>query len=288
MEDILRNIYQEQASRENSLGILQIYKKPYNPAITNTFDVILLVIVSDMKKDWITVKHYQFNHTKIALHIVSDQQLKEWLLLGTNRKIVEWVHVGKILFDKNDYLYNLQNELQDFPLYERSIKMGIEFAKLIRSYWMAKVFFETKQYLDAYNHTIHSLHHLARLSIIEKGLHPELTVWNQVKQLEPEIYKLYEELIKSEEPIEKRLKLLFIASEFLIYSRTSSGAKHLLKILSTQSEWNMNEMKSHPELAYYGTNLNILVEYLVEKELIEPIHVDSKTPGLFHIKYKLK
>ncbi|KRG10550.1 nucleotidyltransferase-like protein [Lederbergia galactosidilytica] len=288
MEDILRHIYQERASMENSLGVLQIYKKPHIPAITNNFDIILLVIVYDIEKEPTILKHYRFEDLKIALQIVSDQQLKEWLLLGTNRKIVEWVHVGKILFDKNDYLSNLQNEFKDFPLYEREIKTGIEFAKLIRRYWMAKGFFETKQFMDAFNHTIHSLHHLARLAIIEKGLHPELTVWNQVKQLDPEIYKLYEELTKSEEPIEKRLELLFIASEFLIYSRTSSGIKHLEKILKMQSDWSMNEIKSHPELIYYGTDLNILIEYLVEKEVIELVQVESKTPRLFHIKYKMK
>ncbi|KMR35055.1 hypothetical protein EY05_14905, partial [Staphylococcus aureus] len=72
------------------------------------------------------------------------------------------------------------------------------------------------QYLDAYNHVVHALHHLARLAIIENGFHPEITVWNQVKQIEPEIFKLYEELLTSEESIEKRLELLFLASDFLI------------------------------------------------------------------------
>ena len=86
--------------------------------------------------------------------------------------------------------------------------MGLEFAKLIRSYVDGKALFENKQFLDAYNHVVHSLHHLARLAVIENGLHPELTVWHQVKQIEPEIYKLYEELVNSEETIEKRLELI--------------------------------------------------------------------------------
>ncbi len=77
-----------------------------------------------------------------------------------------------------------------------------------------KLFFDHQQYLDAYNHVIHSLHHLGRLSVIEKGFHPEVTVWNQVKHIEPEIYKLYEELITSEETLDKRLELLFLVSDF--------------------------------------------------------------------------
>ena len=79
-----------------------------------------------------------------------------------------------------------------------------------------KAFFENQHYLDAYNHIVHSLHHLARLAVIENGFHPEITVWNRVtKKLEPEIFKPYDELVNSQETLEKRLELLFLASEFL-------------------------------------------------------------------------
>ena len=101
--------------------------------------------------------------------------------------------------------------------------MGLEFAKLIRRYMDGRAFFNNHHYLDAYNHIVHSLHHLARLSVIEKGFHPEVKVWNQVKQIEPEIYKLYDELVNSEEDLGKCLELLFLASDFLIHSRIEIG-----------------------------------------------------------------
>lgn len=44
MEDLIRPIYQERASHRNTLGILMIEKKFNNSAITDTFDVVLLVI----------------------------------------------------------------------------------------------------------------------------------------------------------------------------------------------------------------------------------------------------
>ena len=58
------------------------------------------------------------------------------------------------------------------------------------------------------------------VAVIENGLFPEVTVWSQVKKIDPAIYKLYEELIISDEPLEKRLELLFLASEFFIHNRT--------------------------------------------------------------------
>lgn len=48
-----------------------------------------------------------------------------------------------------------------------------------------KDFFEQGNYMDAYHHVVESLHHLARLAVIENGLFPEVTVWSQVKRLTP-------------------------------------------------------------------------------------------------------
>ncbi|WP_062105437.1 nucleotidyltransferase-like protein [Bacillus niameyensis] len=279
MEEILKSICVEKEDSENTLGILVIEKKQQLSPSTNTFDFILLVIVRQ-RTDSTSIMHYQYNDKRIALHNVTEQQIKEWILFGSNNKIIEWIHEGEVLFDKNEFVLNLRNELRDFPFYDRKLKIGVEFAKLIRRYLNGKSFFETGQFLDAYNHMIHCLHHLARLAIIEKGFYPELTVWSQVKQMDPEIYKLYEELVNSEESIEKRLDLLFIASEFLIFSRTKIGAGHLLETLEMQTQWSIGELKSHPELHYYGVDLDLLVEYLIDKDFITVVEVPINTLGL--------
>jgi hypothetical protein len=284
MEHILRPIYQERASQANTLGVLLIERRENASAITDTFDAVLLIIIKESDKP-LYVKHYSYEGKKAALNIVSEEQLNDWLLKGTNRKIFEWLLTGKILFDRNDYIQQLKVELRDFPLYGRKIKMGIEFAKLIRRYLDGKAFFESKQYMDAYNHIVHSLHHLARLSVIKKGFHPEITVWNQVKQIEPEIYKLYVELISSEETIEKRLELLFLASEFLIHSRTEAGAAHIIETLKEKERWSFDEMLNHPELSLYSVDLGILLEYLIDKGYISVISEETKSQGIFHRYY---
>ena len=286
MEDILRPIYQERASQSNTLGVLLVEKKHKSSHITDSFDVILLIIVKEADQS-LFIKHYTYDDKKAAMHIVSESQLQEWLLLGTNRKIFEWIHEAKILFDRNEYVLNLKTELRDFPFNGRKIKMGLEFAKLIRRYVDGKALFESGQFLDAYNYVVHSLHHLARLAVIENGLHPELTVWHQVKQIEPEIYKLYVELVNSEEPIEKRLELLFLASEFLIHSRTNIGTAHLLDVLRGKEYWLFNEIMNEEELIPYSVDLAVLIEYLIEKHLIEVVNVETKGNGVFHRCYRV-
>lgn len=287
MEDLLRPIYQERASQANTQGILMIEKK--NPISPNTdkFDVILFMIVREQEIP-LFVKHYEMQDKKAALYIATIEQLHEWISIGTNRRVIDWVINGKVLFDRNEFIHLLRGKLLDFPLEDRKLKIGIEFSKLIRRYLEGKDFFDSRHYLDAYNHIVHSLHHLARLAVIDHGFHPELTVWSQVKKIEPEIYKLYEELIAGDEPIDKRLELLFLASEFLIYSRTKTGAKHLLEaMVEKEDSWSYHELLHHSELSKYSVDLSVLVGYLVEKGYIEVEQVETKGKGVYHRKYKV-
>lgn len=286
MEDILRPIYQERASQLNTLGVLMVEKRQNLSQTTDTFDVVLLVIVKEAEYP-VFIKHYTFEDKKAALHIVTEAQVQEWILLGSYRKIFEWLHHAKVLFDRNEYIANLITELKEFPFNGRKVKLGLEFAKLIRRYVDGKALFEQGLFLDAYNHVVHSLHHLARLAVIDNGLHPELTVWHQVKLIEPEIYKLYEELVNSEEPLEKRLELLFLASEFLIHSRTRIGSAHLLTVLSEKESWTFNEIITEQELIPYSVDMSVLLEYLIERHLIEVVNIETKGRGIFHRCYRV-
>ncbi|PPA68821.1 nucleotidyltransferase-like protein [Jeotgalibacillus proteolyticus] len=287
MEDILRPIYQERASQPNTLGILIVEKKDRKSPLTDTFDTVLLIIVKQAELP-VFIKHYTYQGNKAAMHIVTEAQIKDWLLLGSNRKITEWLLTGRIIFDRNEYVDNMRTELRDFPFYGRKIKMGIEFAKLIRRYMDGKAFFASRHFLDAYNHVVHSLHHLARLAVIENGFHPEVTVWNQVKQIEPEIFKLYEELVNSEETLEKRLELLFLASEFLIHSRIQVGSSHLTEIIGQKETWSFQELQSHEELQFYSVDLSVMIEFLIEKNVIYTNEIETKGKGIYHRYYSVK
>lgn len=286
MEDILRSIYQERASHPNTIGVVMVEKRQKAVAATDTFDVILLIIVKE-NNDPVFIKHYSYEDKKAAMYIVTEKQINDWLLIGNNKKIFDWLYNGKIIFDRNERIANLKHELMEFPFFGRKIKMGIEFAKLIRRYSDGKALFDNFNYLDAYNNVVHSLHHLARLAVIENGFHPEVTVWHQVKQIEPEIYKLYEELICSEESIEKRLELLFLASEFLIHKRTKVGSQHLLEVMESKEYWTFNELMTHPELEPYSVDLGILVEYLIEKKILAVVDIETKGQGIYHRYYRV-
>lgn len=287
MEQILRPLYQERASQETTLGVILVEKREDISPITDTFDSILLIITKENETPVFT-KHYTYFDKKAAMHIITEKQLHKWLLLGTNRKIVDWLFNGRVIYDRNEFMENLKTELKEYPFYGRKIKMGLEFAKLIRRYLEGKMFFEEKNYLDAYHHMVESLHHLARLAVLENGLPPEVTVWSQVKKMEPAIYKLYEELISSDEPLDKRLELLFLASEFFIHSRTQDGSRHIREVMEKQSSWTIQELHEQEELKNYSSNLEVLIEFLIEKDLIAINGVKTKSEGIFHRYYLIK
>lgn len=287
MEQLLRPIYQERASQPNTLGIIIVEKREDVSPITDTFDTILLIVTKENKVPVYT-KHYTYESKKAAMHIITEKQLHKWLLVGTNKKLIDWILFGKIVFDRNEYISDLKQNLKDFPFYGRNIKMGIEFAKLIRHYLEGKVCFEDTNFLDAYNHMVESLHHLARLAVLDKGLYPEVTVWSQVKQIDPEIYKLYEELITSEESIQKRLELLFLASEFLIHSRTADGARHIISVMSKKEYWTIQELHEQEELKNYSVDLEVFVEFLISKGYIFVEKVETKGNRIFHRYYKFE
>lgn len=285
MEDVLRPIYQERASNGDTLGIILIEKKKSESPVTDNLDAVILVIVKDTEQP-LFVKHYEYKDETAGLLVVTESLLHDWISNGTNRRVVEWLFNGKVLFDRNEYVDSLKQRLRSFPYEDRLRKMGIEFAKLIRRFIEGKDFYESKHYLDAFNHMIHALHHLGRLSVLEHGFHPEITVWNQVKKIEPQIYKLYEELVIGGESLEKRLDLLFLAIEFLITERKSSGSKHLVSLLLQKPEpWAFADIINHPEVKSYAIDVGVLLEFLVEKEIVAVRNAETKGKGLYHRYY---
>ncbi|WP_315906427.1 nucleotidyltransferase-like protein [Priestia koreensis] len=288
MEDILRPIYQERASNEDTLSILLIERRKEESPITENLDAVLFIIVREAN-DPLFIKHYEYINQKASLYVATAEQVNEWLLYGTNRRIVDWVLNGKVIFDRNEYIDQLRQHLLEFPQQERVEKTAIEFAKLIRRYIEGKDFYESKHYLDAFNHIIHALHHLARLSVIENGFHPEVTVWSQVRKIEPEIYKLYEELVYSTEELPKRLELLFLASEFLVNQRTEVGSKHFLEVLSEKEEsWTFDEILNHPKLRPYVIDVGVLLEFLVGKGVVQVEKIPTKGKNIYHRHYKIE
>ncbi|SDY35069.1 Nucleotidyltransferase-like [Evansella caseinilytica] len=285
MDDFLRQLYQDRSSDQNTLGIVLIERRSSADSKTDHFDAVLLVIVSEGRPNW-EMKHYAYNGYKAAMHLVNTSQIRDWLINSSNRRIVDWIMNGKIVFDRNEYTKNFRQQLIDFPAEERKARTGVEFAKLIRRFVDGKALYNEGHHLDAFNQIVHALHHLARLSIIEHGFYPEVTVWQQVKQFEPEIYKLYSELVTGSESIDKKLELLLIANEVGLMKKTKLGSLHLLEIMKTKDgSWTIEEIKAKLAIHDYSLDLSVLLEYLIQKGYVDVVKVETKGKTIYHRQY---
>jgi hypothetical protein len=129
-------------------------------------------------------------------------------------------------------------------------------------------------YLDAYSNILEALHHWARIVIIEEDNHPELTVWRQVRSINPGVYKLYEELTLSSETIRQRVELVILACDFSVMSKMKNCCKLLLRILEgRKTPWRIDEIQSHIDLQHLCINVSLLLNKLVNKSLVREVAI---------------
>lgn len=67
-------------------------------------------------------KHYTYGDSKTVMHILTEERLRKWIFIGSNKRLVDWIFYGKIMFDRNEFLFKLRSELQEFPFFGRKLK----------------------------------------------------------------------------------------------------------------------------------------------------------------------
>lgn len=287
MDKFLRPVYERYTKDVNTLGILYVESvRPHSP-LTENFDLILLIIIEEADNPWCAA-HYEKAGETIEVNIVTKTQLTSWIDTSGYRRAVEWIINGNIIFERNGYVKQLKAQLQNFPRKKRNLRKTIDFGKLLKSFYEAKELYKLGEHKDAYSKIMNALHYLARLTVLEKGFYPEVMVWNQVKNIDIEVYKLFEEFMLSEEELDKKIELMLLAVDFMINNRATSGALHLLEIMETKDEWSYAELKKHPDTKAYALDLSVIVSYLAENNYLDVIRKVSNGDNLFELTYKAR
>jgi hypothetical protein len=243
------------------------------PVLTDGFDVLLLIITNDslMNNHFI---NYSRDDVRIQERWVDPTSLEHWIRNGDNRNIIHWLLRGEILLDQNTYLEGLRHRMLEFPVDLREHKLLIEFSMFLRKYLRSKEYILDEHLLDAYNNILEALHHWARIVIIEEGYHPEITVWRQIRTINPGVYKLYEELTMSKETIKQRVQLVLLACEFSVMSKMERCCKALVRIMEQREQpWGADELLRHPDLVEIKVELPLLLNKLVKKSLIKEVAI---------------
>ncbi|MCT4784669.1 nucleotidyltransferase-like protein, partial [Exiguobacterium himgiriensis] len=267
--------------------IIEVKKKRPRDPLTDQSDRLLIVIEAKNEPFW-TVKHYHIGQEKIVLHVVSDSMMDRWIVMNENRRAIHWIEDGMVLFERNEFLLELRQRLRNFSNEDQRLQLSLAFAKLLRRFEDGRSLFLQGEYQDAFTQIHHALTHLARLSILEAGIHPEIILWKQVRKLDLEVYKLHEELVSGGEELEQRIHLVIIGMEHLIQSKVLPGTLLLLQVMQQQEEpWSFSELMEQPDLQELRVDLGSIISFLVRKGYVRAVTRPTKGVGVEAIAYEI-
>jgi hypothetical protein len=246
------------------------------PSLTDGFDLLLLLVTRSPDRAN-RLHHYIKEQVHIQEKWVHLAELERSLLCDS-RSLIQWLLKGEILLDRDTCLEGLRHKVLEFPPELREQKLLLEFCRFLRTYLQSREYLLDEHLLDAYNNVLEALQCWARIVIIEEGQHPEVTVWRQVRYLNPGVYKLYEELTTSKETVKQRVQLVLLACEFSVMSRMERCCRPLLDLLgSREKPWSVTELQRHPALLAVRGELPLLLNKLAKKSLIREVAIAGES-----------
>ncbi|MBB6638453.1 nucleotidyltransferase-like protein [Cohnella thailandensis] len=272
--------YMDLFGREEGLESLLLVINPYSyGGLIAGMDRLVVAVFN--KPPQREVEHWMWGETRIQVNRITLDGMEKWITSGEHKGVVQWILEGDVLLDRNGYLEDLRRRLTVWPAELKERKILREFTKFTRTYLQAKEDLKNGQLLDAYSNILSALHHWADISLIEEGMHPELTVWVQMRRVNPGIYKLYEELTTSSETLEQRIQLVLLACEFSVLTKMRTSCALLLRIISSRPEpWSMPELQNHPELDGLQVDLSLVLQKLVMKGYLRETVKSQRETGL--------
>lgn len=244
--------------------------------LVDGFDQLNL-IVTTLEQPVNETKHFLSDEGQsIQERWIDRKSLGKWILVGQDRRIIQWLLNGEIVMERFDYLSQVRKELLSFSNHFKAKKLFIEFNLFLSKFLHSKEYLHDGHFMDAYSNTLVALHHWARLVIIEEGYLPELTVWNQVKTIHPAVYKLYDELVQGNEELSQRIELVLLASEFSVMTKMPQSCAFLIDIIRSRPEgWTIQDLMNHPDIVELKLDISLVLNKLVNRSLIKEAAVSS-------------
>lgn len=278
--------YRDIFAREEGLVGLLLVDDPYSgrPLMDGSDRLVLIVRESVSSEE--EIEHWLREDARIQIRRVTPDMVEKWVVNG-DRSRVQWLVQGEVLSDESGFLDELRRRLDEWPALLRDQKLLSEFSRFIVSYLMAKTDSHNGQTLDAYSNVLAALHYWAHISLVEQGMLPEMTVWEQMRRVNPGIYKLYEELTTSAETLEKRVQLVLLACEFSVLTKMKSSCALLIQVLGSRTEpWSVSELQMEPRLRGLPLDLSLLLQRLVHRGLAREIARPGRGRGALKLELR--
>lgn len=271
---------------EGLLGVVALWDTSGFSVLTEGSDLLLVVVLEDRVSP-LSTSHYIQEGIRIQEKQISRGEMECRAASREDRALIHWMMEGDIWLDPEGFLAGIRTDLTEYPEIVKQQKLLTEFSLFMKRYLQCKDFLLADQVLDAYSSVLRAIHHWARIAVIEEGVHPEITVWQQVRHFNPGVYKLYEELTASPETLRQRVELVLLACEFSVMSKMESCCSLLIRILEEVGQpMSVHELLVHPYLkGMAASNLPLMLNKLARKALIKEVAVATEAE-LFTLEIK--
>lgn len=282
METTIFSILDEEKAGHGAIGAIgyRLDQAGSHDSLLHDFEFLIMVVHHGLEETEQRIEHGMSGEAAYQLLHVGCREIEQGILIGDQRDSVKYFLHGEIIWDIEGKLSAFRSFINEFgePMKER--RKLKEFAKFLKVYGEAKRYTAEKDLLDAYYCVLQALKHYARLELIEQGILPESSVWEQVRPLNSVVYKLFDELTENSETLEQRIQLVLLACEFTLASKVADCCGLLLRILGSRKEaWSIQELAQVPDLEHVKGELSLLLRKLVTRSLAQEITKAHKEGG---------
>mgnify|MGYP001284950043 CR=1 FL=1 len=237
------------------------------------------LIVVNQPPDHLATRCLHVRDKLIVEHPISVWELEQGVAHGLDERMVSFLLSAEVIWEKDGYFNRVKTRLCRVPDAWKKKQLCREYSRILRFYYEIKAYVQQGMILDAYHVGACALQAWARYIVYEAGELPSVALWTQVKQLEPSVFKLYEELSLNAEMLDKRIELLVLAIEFWLSTSLKESVGFLLEIMAAKtSPWKISDLMLHPEVREAGIEIPLLLEKMVQRFLVQEVLISTENP----------
>lgn len=213
--------------------------------------------------------------------VISHVPIRELLEVTDMRhsSIKHLITVGSIEYDRDHHVVELKRFLAAEQVQMKQHRLFEVFSAFVDAYMKARRSLHDGYELDSFHHISNALTQWALLSVIESDEYTGELVWHQVKEANPGVHKLYEELIGSDETIVQRVELVLLACEFSITTNLHTRLAPLIRVLRESDKgFTIEELQKHPDLRTVSDYMPMLMEKLKLRGDVQSSYVLPEGP----------
>lgn len=146
------------------------------------------------------------------------------------------LYTGQIVLDRDGGLMDVLHKAEEKKAWVFGWRVFAELTYLMEKFSLSRMFLAEGKKLDSYRNLVESLVNWARITVYQNGIVPRRDIWAQVKEYDLGIERLYEELISSEETLDKRIELMQLVYQNQVNSQAKALSAPLLGFMSKHGE----------------------------------------------------